>query len=158
MADPVIWGFKAVRPFDAEHPVGSGKMVHYDPGDEVPASDWGRAEGFMVEAGTIMRYARDIATVPNPLPPPPDPSTQLDPPVPTANDVPPEPEPVAEEQGDGDQETETAPDIEVPEDATFPHGAGGGWFVLSDGERVRGKAAAIAAQAALDVAAEGTAE
>ncbi len=69
MPDPVVWGFKAIKPFNAEHPLGSGTLVHYDPGDEVPASDWGRAEGFMVEAGTIMRYARNVLQVPNPLPP-----------------------------------------------------------------------------------------
>jgi hypothetical protein len=83
--DPVIWGFKAIRPFDAEHPVGSGTMVHYDPGDEVPASDWGRAEGFMVEAGTIMRYARDIVTVPGQVAAPPP--AQMDDPVPVPTEA-----------------------------------------------------------------------
>ncbi len=152
MPDPVVWGFKAVKPFDAEHPVGSGTMVHYAPGDEVPASEWGRAEGFMVEAGSIMRYVRNVVAVPGQVAS--VPAGTMDAPVAVPTEAPPVAEPAADvelEEGGADD----PPDgLAVPDDATFPHHLGAGWYVLSDGERVRGKAQAIAQQAALDVAAE----
>lgn len=140
MGDPVIWGFKAIKPFDAEHPIGSGTMVHYNPGDEVPASEWGRAEGFMVEAGSIMRYAVNVAEVPGQVTSAP-PAAATPPETPAA--------PPKEEVA-----PPAPPDEEVPDDATFPHKQSAGWYALSDGSKVHGKASAIAAQAALDVAGE----
>ncbi len=150
MPDPVEWGFKAIKPFDAEHPIGSGKMVHYDPGDEVPASDWGRAEGFMVEAGTIMRYVKNVLEVPGQTVS--APSAVQFPPVPT--EAPAEPTMVEDddevEEDDAVESTDEAETDTVP----FPQHEGGGWYLLSDGEKVQGKAAAIAAQAELEVSAE----
>lgn len=156
--DPVIWGFKAIKPFDAEHPIGSGTLVHYNPGDEVPASEWGRAEGFMVEAGTIMRYARNVAEVPGQI---------------IASESEPEEveetEETTEEDGDepveedAPEETETTPDDDEPpaeegdaEATAFPVKVESG-YQLSDGNIVAGKARAIAAQAELDVAKESVA-
>ena len=171
MGEPVVWGFKAIKPFRAEHPVGSGTMVDYAAGDEVPAAEWGRAEAFMVEAGTIMRYARDVATVPGQTTS--WPAHQLDAPVPVPREAPPaSPAPAPlQTQDEADAEAaeaaaapteeaapEEPPEVEVPDDATFPHNAGGGWFVLSDGAKVKGKTKAMAAQAELDVAAENSAE
>lgn len=132
--DPVVWGFKAIKPFDAEHPIGTGTMVHYDPGDEVPASDWGRAEGFMIEAGTIMRYARNVAEVPGQIT--------------TA--------PRTGAQAESDAVVETEP---LPDGAVYPHHKGGPVWVLSDGSEFHGKkAAALAAQAGLEIASEGGTE
>lgn len=136
--DPVHWGFKAIKPFDAEHPIGSGTMVHFEPGDEVPASDWGRAEGFMVEAGTIMRYARNVYEVQDPLPP-----TE----VPSGAEAAPESVPATPgPEPDADSESAESGEAEDP----FPRQLPAGWWLLSDGTKVRGKAAAVAAQSALD--------
>lgn len=179
--NPVVsWGFKAIKPFDAEHPIGSGTMVHYAPGDEVPASEWGRAEGFMVEAGSIMRYARDISQVQDPLPPTTAavpasvPATDLDESVPVPSEAPAEHVPSVPETDEVAEEVaaEIGPEVEVPatpdsedapegevaseqtQDEPFPQNQGSGWYLLSNGEKVHGKAAALAAQADLDVAAE----
>lgn len=148
--DPVIWGFKAVKPFDAEHPIGSGIMVHYSPGEEVPAGDWGRAEGFMLEAGTIMRYAKNVVEMPTPqvaL------AAQVggneereEPSAPPAPAVDPLLADTADEAAPEDDDTVSA--------EGFPRHVGGSIYELSDGEHVRGKQAALTAQAALDVAAE----
>lgn len=149
-SDPVVWGFKAVKPFTAEHPIGSGTMVDYAPGDEVPASDWGRAEGFMVEAGTIIRYVKNVAEVPGQVTTPPP--GVMDSPVVVPTVSPPEPSAVVVEE---DEEEEGDDGLaEVPEDAEFPYAVGGGWYVLSNGERVRGRSAATNAQATLEVEAE----
>lgn len=143
--DTIHWGFKAVKPFDAEHPVGSGTMVHYNPGDEVPASEWGRAEGFMVEAGTIMRYALNVAQFPEQIA-----SIKAAQGTAMENVSIPEAPP-------GETTPEEAPEIEADPDATYPIKKGA-WYLLSNGEKIRGKAAALAAQAELDLAAEAASE
>lgn len=157
--DPVRFGFKAIKPFDAEHPIGSGTMVHYAPGDEVPASEWGRAEGFMVEAGSIMRYAINVAEVPGQITAPPK-LPPTDSPL-----SPPEqgPRPLSPEN----QETHYSEDLpdtveeewELPEDGSYPFHKGGPLWVLSDRSLFRGKKAqALAAEAGIAVAAEGGSE
>lgn len=56
----VIYRYFAVKPIRAEHPVGSGEVVEYTPGQEVPASDWGRAADNLVELGKIARVAFNV--------------------------------------------------------------------------------------------------
>ena len=149
MGDPVVWGYKAVKPFVAEHPVGSGTEVRYEAGDEVPAGEWGRAEAFMAEAGTIMRYVINVAEVPGQIVAPAPSVQQQDAPVPVPTEAPAEPEPASA------ADTEPEPGETVSDDdESFPKAEGGGWYLLSNGEKAHGKAAAIAAQAELDVAAE----
>jgi len=123
----VEFGFKAIKPIKAEHPLGSGIVVSYEPGDEVPASEWGRAAGNLVESGKIMRYARNVDTVGE------------DPAVST-------PAPVVDPDTDEDEDGEPVAD----ENSPFPRNEGGGWYRLSDGERIRGKVKAFHSQAVLD--------
>lgn len=149
--DQVHWGFKAIKPFDAEHPIGTGTMVHYDPGDEVPASDWGRAEGFMVEAGSIMRYAKNVAEVPGQITTPPREA------IPTQ--APPEqgPRPLSPENDPavGEVTGEVGEDWELPDGGSYPFHKGGPLWVLSNRSLFRGKKAqALAAEAQVAVAAE----
>lgn len=56
----IIYKYFAVIPIKAEHPVGSGIVVEYVQGDEVPASDWGRAADNLVELGKIQRVAFNV--------------------------------------------------------------------------------------------------
>ncbi len=129
----IRFGFKAIRPFDAWH---DDQVVHYEPGDEVPAGEWkGAAVDAMVENGKLMRYATNVYA-----------------PGELGGDALVEEavaEVLAEETG-GDGRTP------VPETLTdpFPRATGGGYFTLSDGRKVRGKAKALAAQAELDIASE----
>lgn len=55
-----IWGYKAVKPIRAEHPIGSGNIVEYKPGDEVPAGDWGASANWLIERDKIMRYGLNL--------------------------------------------------------------------------------------------------
>lgn len=59
----IQYSFIAVRPFDAEHPIGSGKVVHYEPGDVAPAGDWGSAAYSMMEMGKIERLAVNVESL-----------------------------------------------------------------------------------------------
>ena len=43
----------ASKPFRAEHPIGSGTIVQYAPGDVVPAGEWGPAANWLKESGKI---------------------------------------------------------------------------------------------------------
>ena len=153
----IAFGFKAVKPIRAEHPIGSGKIVEYGPGDEVPAGDWGRAADALVENGKLMRYAMNVygpgefggsappveggASAPPDGPPHPD--------WPGTPEFTPEAD-VAEE----DPEVKEERLAEAGEGEPFPQHQGGGYFLLSDGSQVRGKQKAFAAQAQLDVATE----
>jgi hypothetical protein len=56
----VIYRYFAVKPIRAEHPIGSGIIVEYQPGDEVPGNDWGRATDNLVELGKIARVAFNV--------------------------------------------------------------------------------------------------
>ena len=51
----------ATKKFVAAHPPGAGIEVTYEIGDEVPAGEWGRAAGMMVESGKIVRQAIQVA-------------------------------------------------------------------------------------------------
>lgn len=56
----VIYRYFAVKPISAEHPIGSGEIVKYEPGQEVPAGEWGRAAANLVEMGKIARVAFNV--------------------------------------------------------------------------------------------------
>lgn len=56
----VIYRYFAVKPIRAEHPIGSGTIVDYKPGEEVPAGDWGRAADNLVELGKAARVAFNV--------------------------------------------------------------------------------------------------
>ena len=56
----VIYRYFAVKPIRAEHPIGSGTVVEYQPGAEIPGSDWGRAIDNLVELGKAARVAFNV--------------------------------------------------------------------------------------------------
>jgi hypothetical protein len=138
----------AHQPFQAEHPLGSGTVVSYQPGDRVPASDWGQAAHHMEGNGKIIRVAINVADPGDdvagarPASPPPyglsDPTRQYlayEGKAPILLE-----EPKLED-----------PDAEPPEqEIEYPNHLGGGTYELSDGMHVRGKRAAVNAQAALE--------
>jgi hypothetical protein len=122
----IRFGFKAIKPITALH---NDQEVTYQPGDEVPANEWkGAAVEALIENGKIMRYAINV-------------------------------------YAPGEYGAEAPPIVEVAEltftspaasrnDGSFPKSLEGGNYELSDGTHVKGKAKAVAAQAALDVADE----
>ena len=57
----VEYRYFAVKPLRAEHPVGSGLIVEYKPGEEVPAGEWGRAADNLVELGKAARVAFNVS-------------------------------------------------------------------------------------------------
>lgn len=56
----VIYRYFAIKPIKAEHPVGSGEIVDYKPGEEIPAGEWGRAADNLVELGKAARVAFNV--------------------------------------------------------------------------------------------------
>lgn len=54
----VVYKYFAVKPIRAAAP--DGGVVTYEPGQEVPASDWGRAADNLVEMGKIARVAFNV--------------------------------------------------------------------------------------------------
>ena len=136
----------AAKPIMAVHPPDSGIEVQYQPGDEIPASEWGRAADNLVEAGKAFRAAKNV---------------WVD-------------DPTTEQEGDGqgissaagesalpDTNTEepnesSAPDVAdaAQDPGAFPTHQGGGFYLLSDGSTVKGKQKAFAAEAALHPVAE----
>lgn len=119
----IEYTFVAVAPLDAEHPLGSGIVMHYAPGETFPGEDWGNAAHNLVEMGKAVRLAVNVKPAGGtPVPPPAAPEPELD--------------PVAETLASYEGE--------------WPAKGGGGWFTLSNGERVRGEEAALAAQRHLD--------
>lgn len=117
-----IWRYKAIKPIRAEHPIGSGIIVVYEPGDDVPAGDWGASASWLVERDKIMRFGLNQYE---------DGHTDFD-----------------------DSEVPQSPtDVQVTWDGAeeeFPkHDEFGPWYTLSNGDRVKGKQAAIDAEAAL---------
>lgn len=122
----IEYAYVAVVPFDAEHPIGSGTVVHYNPGDPFPGEDWGNAAHNLVEVGKAVRLAVNIGggsqKVATPVVPE---STEF-----TAQEV-------NTLQGAGPV-------------TSYPIEGKAGWFELSDGTKIRGEEAADEAQAALD--------
>ena len=116
-----IWRFKAIKPIRAEHPVGSGIIVEYQPGEDVPAGEWGQAASWLVERDKIMRYGLNQYEDGH-------------------SDFPPTSSAASEGEPEG---------VASSSDAEFPKHKGGPWYELSNGEQVRGKDQANAAEAAL---------
>lgn len=131
----IEFGFKAIKPIRAEHPIGSGEIVTYNPGEEVPAGDWGRAADSLVENGKIMRYAINVYQ-PGEVGGQAAPATQ-------------------EAVGAASPSPEDNPDWpgQTGDTVEYPLNQGRGNYLLSDGSKVRGKDKAHAAQAELDKAA-----
>lgn len=122
----IEYAFIAVVPFDAEHPIGSGQVVHYNPGDPFPGEDWGNAAHNLVEVGKAVRLAVNIGGGSQPAAAPVVPETEL-----TADQV-------NVLQASGGAVT------------SYPVAGSAGWWTLSDGSKVRGEEAALEAQAELD--------
>ena len=58
----IVFSYVAIKPLRAEHPVGSGIIVEYLPGDVIPAGEWGRAADNLVELGKAARLAVNVAS------------------------------------------------------------------------------------------------
>lgn len=120
----IEYTFIAVRPFTAEQPIGSGILVTYQPGDPFPGEEWGQAAHNLVEVGKAVRLAVNVGSPAAPVVSVPPEETEL-----TVQEV---------------------NEITSPEEVTsYPFHAGGGWWELSDGTKVRGEEAALEAETAL---------
>ena len=129
--------YYARKPLRAEHPIGSGTIVEYQPGDVIPAGEWGASANWLVENGRAAEMFDNV----------------------WVDDVPaPQVEQVHERdhrRGDGFESgppgvvnpnvDESAPKVPYGIEA-FPLSEGGGWFRTSDGSRIRGAKNAQAAQ------------
>lgn len=124
----ISYTFLAVVPFKAEHPIGSGTVVQYNPGDPFPGEDWGNAASNLVEMGKAVRLAVNVADVGGS-------QEAVTPTAPTEHTA----AEVNAEQAEHQNEDVTR----------YPVKGGGGWFTLSDGSRIRGEEEAVAAQESL---------
>lgn len=125
----------AAKPFKAEHPIGSGNIVQYQPGDVVPAGDWGPAANWLKEAGKIFEGATVVYTDDEALP------------VSTVQQV------AVKEPFVNDGSFRSGPPVNedpssTPEDV-FPQHIGFGSYRLSNGENIKGLENATEAQAAI---------
>ncbi len=146
----VEFDWVARKPFTAEHPLGTGTIVSYQPGDRVPANDWGQAAHHLEANDKIMRIAINVS----------DPGDGIveEHASGNAGDGLSDPnrqylafegrQPLADEEPslepDDDEDDETGGDPGV-----FPQHQGNGVYELSDGTTVRGKRRAEAAEEAL---------
>ena len=117
----IQYTYIATFPITVEHPIGSGEIVRYEPGDVVPAGEWGGATANRVEMGKIERLAVNVS-----------PSGEI-------------------VKAEGTDRERVVPALPVYGgdpivDNEFPLHVGAGWYVLSDGTRLRGKDAAHKAQ------------
>lgn len=120
----IKYTFIAVAPITAEHPIGSGTVVTYQPGDPFPGEEWGNAAHNLVEVGKAVRLAVNI-----------------DQPV------------LAEKVANEVESTEmTAQEVNASHEevTSYPVPGKAGWFELSDGTKIRGEEAALEAQSVLD--------
>ena len=51
MSWKTVTTYYARKPLRAEHPIGSGTIVEYQPGDVIPAGEWGASANWLVENG-----------------------------------------------------------------------------------------------------------
>jgi hypothetical protein len=149
----------AKKPFRAEHPLGSGAVVEYAPGDRVPANDWGQAAHHLEANDKIVQIAINVGDPGDSVAvsEPPAFSPGLSDPTrqflayegrePLALEGEPSLEEPDEGAGEGAAEVEVA--VATVQDA-YPQHLGGGVYELSDGSHVRGKRRAESAQASLD--------
>ncbi len=126
--------YYARRPLRAEHPIGSGTIVSYNPGDVIPAGEWGASADWLVENGKAAEMFDNVWVDDGEAVGPP-PATQV-------RERPIIGVPQVDRSGLYDEEPEGA-------EGEFPVHEGAGWYLLSSGEKVRGKDNAIAAEAAL---------
>ncbi len=150
----VEFSWVALKPIRAEHPLGSGTEVEYQPGDLVPANDWGQAVHHLEANGKIAQVAVNVLD-------PEDASGLASRPggVPGKGLSDPDREflayegqskkkkavaepKLAKEDSDGDEPVTT-------DESEFPHHLGAGLYELSDGSQVKGKFRAREAQATL---------
>lgn len=124
----IEYTFVAVSPFQAEHPIGSGQIVQYQPGDEFPGADWGNAAHNLVEVGKAVRLAINVGG-----------SSEMVPAGPPAIS---ETEKTVEEVNLEQEESQVT--------SYYPIQGNAGWWTLSDGSKVRGEDEAMMAQAELD--------
>ncbi len=147
----IKFGFKAIKPILAWH---NEQEMTFQPGDEVPANEWkGAAVEALIENGKLMRYATNVygpgevggeSLSTTPASALPDDRDAL---LARIDDL----ERLVARLGVG--EPDTLEDLDGGSEESFPRLEGGGFYVLSEGSRVRGKAKAVAAQAELDAAA-----
>jgi hypothetical protein len=153
----IVFSYVAVKPIKAEHPIGSGKIVDYEPGDVIPAGEWGRAADNLVELGKAAMMA---INVPDDGEDWPSVGQLPDPAAPTGHGLSDpnhsylnyegvEREAVAPAEEEAEAEPEAEEESREISHDEFPQHTGGGWYTLSDGSRVRGEEAATAAEAAL---------
>ena len=153
----------AKKPLRAEHPPGSGTVVEYEPGDRVPANDWGQAAHHLEANDKIAQVAinvadpgDDVAGARGPGLPPyglSDPTSQFlayEGKSPLSLEEPALEDPADEAGDDAEADDDGDPDDVIVDAAGFPQHQGGGVYTLSDGSQVRGKRRAEAAQVALD--------
>lgn len=144
--------YYAARPFKALHPPDeTGVVVQYNPGDVVPAEEWGASANWLKEAGKIFPTAENVWVddLPQTVPASEQIHAQH---VPEGPYPPSGPDPALHPF----EEEEPLVNPLVDENAPFEKGVhyplheGAGWYQLSDGSRVRGKVNATAAEAALE--------
>lgn len=128
--------YVAAKKFMAGHPPGSGIEVTYEIGDDVPAGEWGRAAGMMVESGKIDRLVIQVA----------DPGDEV------VGAVPGSPAPSTEKQAHlVNAETDVLSQPDARQGSEWPKAAEKkNFFTLSDGSVVYGKNKAVAAQDELE--------
>jgi hypothetical protein len=123
------------RPFKAEHPIGSGNIVEYKPGDVVPAGDWGPAANWLKESGKIFEGATVVYTDDEPVS---SPSVEQ----------------LFVRDGSNDGSVPSGPPAFVqatePTEPEFPQHIGFGSYKISTGESVKGLENALEAQAAIN--------
>lgn len=56
----IVVTYVAIKPLKAEHPIGSGIVVEYAPGELIPAEEWGRAAHNLVENGKAAMMAINV--------------------------------------------------------------------------------------------------
>lgn len=134
----VEFSYVAVKPIRVEHPVGSGTIVIYQPGDVIPAADWGRAADNLVELGKAAMLAVNVPDGNEP---------ELGE---TATAVSSTLEPHWDQSTvDEKQAALHVTQLAAEQEVYFPIAGSGGWFTLSDGSKVRGEENAVKAQTAL---------
>ena len=138
----VEFSWVALKPIRAEHPLGSGVVVEYMPGDLVPANDWGQAVEHLAANGKIAQIAINV----------------LDPGEVAGVAAPPGPPPTGLSDPDRAYLALEGQPGPVEPDGAFPRHLGNGLYELGDGSKVRGKRAALAGQEALEAPLEAVPE
>jgi len=139
--------YYAQKPLRAEHPIGTGTIVEYAPGDVIPAGDWGASANWLVENGraAVMYNSVWVDDEGGASAPPVEQTQPMNTALGEGAELGP-PAAVHPFEGEEPLVDENAP---YEDGVNYPLHEGAGWYQLSDGNRVRGKVNAMAAQAAL---------